>query len=316
MPTARTTAEYIIQVTNPGGGGEETLTIIRSSFADTGGPYDWYTWNATTSNSQSISGKGEIYSTTVASMQFNKGSGKKVAALYNTTAIPGTITKIEATTASGTNRGWNAYVSTTAAAGSDTTLTFGNNNTQIGTSVTVGTTSTTIGTSNHGYSYFCIQEAVTGASYLSEIKITFTPSGSTPPAPTLSSIAVKTAPTTTTYTAGDYFNPAGLVITLTYSDSSTVDVAYSGHESDFTFDPALDEALTTGDTEVTITYGGKDTTQAITVNSGGGGPVLVQKTATLTFTSACGGSGTDDKGNVWTVTSDAAESNYDGTKAN
>ena len=38
------------------------------------------------------------------------------------------------------------------------------------------------------------------------------------------------------------------------------------------------------------------------------------ETATLTFTKACGGSGTDDKGNTWTVTSDAAESNYDGTK--
>ena len=36
--------------------------------------------------------------------------------------------------------------------------------------------------------------------------------------------------------------------------------------------------------------------------------------ATLTFTKDCGGSGTDDKGNTWTVTSDAAESQYDGTK--
>ena len=36
--------------------------------------------------------------------------------------------------------------------------------------------------------------------------------------------------------------------------------------------------------------------------------------ATLTFTKACGGTGTDSKGNTWTVTSDAAESSYDGTK--
>ncbi len=36
--------------------------------------------------------------------------------------------------------------------------------------------------------------------------------------------------------------------------------------------------------------------------------------ATLTFSAACGGSGTDSDGNTWTVTSDAAESSYDSTK--
>ena len=143
--------------------------------------------------------------------------------------------------------------------------------------------------------------------------ITFTIDTSLPIPKTLSSIAVKTPPTTTTYTTGDYFNPAGLEITLSYSDGTTDDVTYANHETDFTFSPALDAALTTSNTEVTITYGGKSCTQEITVNSGGD-PVLVQKTVTLTFTSACSGSGTDDKGNTWTVTSDAAESTYDGTK--
>ena len=38
------------------------------------------------------------------------------------------------------------------------------------------------------------------------------------------------------------------------------------------------------------------------------------KTSTLTFTAACNGSGTADDGVTWTVTSDAAESNYDTTK--
>ena len=37
-------------------------------------------------------------------------------------------------------------------------------------------------------------------------------------------------------------------------------------------------------------------------------------TSTLTFTAACGGSGTADDGAEWTVTSDASESTYDGTK--
>ena len=37
-------------------------------------------------------------------------------------------------------------------------------------------------------------------------------------------------------------------------------------------------------------------------------------TSTLTFTKACGGSGTADDGTTWTITSDAAETTYDGTK--
>lgn len=89
--------------------------------------------------------------------------------------------------------------------------------------------------------------------------------------PTLSSIAVKTAPTKTSYTEGENFDPTGLVITRTYSDASTSDWTYAGHTSDFSFTPSLSTALTTGNTSVTITYDGKSTTQAITVTAGGGG---------------------------------------------
>lgn len=41
---------------------------------------------------------------------------------------------------------------------------------------------------------------------------------------------------------------------------------------------------------------------------------LWAETATLTFSAQCGGKGTDDKANAWTVTSDAAESNFDSSK--
>ena len=82
---------------------------------------------------------------------------------------------------------------------------------------------------------------------------------------TLSSIAVKTAPTKLTYTAGDGFAPAGLVLTATYSDSSTADIAYDDDPDSFEFDPADD--LQTSDTSVTISYGGKTCTQNITVNA-------------------------------------------------
>ena len=87
------------------------------------------------------------------------------------------------------------------------------------------------------------------------------------PNKTVESIAVKTAPTTTTYYVGDTFDPAGLVITATYDDASTEDIAYVGNESKFTFDPALNVALQTSNKSVSITYGEKSTTQAITVST-------------------------------------------------
>ena len=89
--------------------------------------------------------------------------------------------------------------------------------------------------------------------------------------PTLSSISVSTAPTKTSYTAGEYFDPTGLIITRNYDNSTSDTYTYAGHTGDFTFSPSTSTALTTSNTEVTITYGGKTTTQAITVNSGGGG---------------------------------------------
>ena len=154
-------------------GSTQTLTITRNSFSTSGG-YAWYSWTQNTTGGTPISGSAELYTTTTASMQFNKSKGNKVAALFNTTAIPGSITKIEATTASNTNRAWNGYVSSTAYSASGSTLTSGSNATSIGSNVTITTSSTTIGTSTAGYSYFCIQENDTSASYLSEVKITYT----------------------------------------------------------------------------------------------------------------------------------------------
>ena len=107
------------------------------------------------------------------------------------------------------------------------------------------------------------------ATCKSNVTVTYQASGGS--TPTLSSISVKTAPTKTTYTEGENFDPTGLVITRTYSDASTSDWTYAGHTSDFTFSPSLTTALTTSDVSVSITYGGKSTSQAITVTSGGGG---------------------------------------------
>jgi hypothetical protein len=75
----------------------------------------------------------------------------------------------------------------------------------------------------------------------------------------LSSIAVTTPPTDTSYTSGQAFDPTGMVITATYSDSSTAVVTA------YTYSPAT----LTASGNVTITYveNGvtKTATQAVTV---------------------------------------------------
>ena len=80
---------------------------------------------------------------------------------------------------------------------------------------------------------------------------------------TLSSIAITTAPTKTTYDEGEVFDATGMVVTATYSDASTDDVTAL-----CTWTPS--GALTTSDTEITVSYTENSTTktatQTITVN--------------------------------------------------
>ena len=82
--------------------------------------------------------------------------------------------------------------------------------------------------------------------------------------PVLSSIAITTAPTKTTYDEGDVFDVTGMVVTATYADASTDDVTAL-----CTWSP--NGALTTSDTEVTISFTHnsitKEANQAITVKA-------------------------------------------------
>ncbi len=78
----------------------------------------------------------------------------------------------------------------------------------------------------------------------------------------VTSVAIKSAPTKTSYIEGNSFDPTGLVITLTYDNGDTVDVAYNDAPNDFTFDK---DVLALGDTTVQITYGGKSVKHEIIV---------------------------------------------------
>lgn len=76
----------------------------------------------------------------------------------------------------------------------------------------------------------------------------------------LSSLSSSGTPNTTTYAAGQSFNPAGLTVTATYSDSSTANVT-----SSVVWTPS---PLTQGTTSVTGSYGGKTiTVSGLTVTS-------------------------------------------------
>lgn len=117
--------------------------------------------------------------------------------------------------------------------------------------------------------------AVTDASAIVESPITWQ----------VKSIDVATVPTKLNYTAGESFDPTGLVISTVVEDADDPsiyknggNVSYAGHESEFSFDPALDDELTVSDTSVEITYGGKSVSQNISVYAQGEVPVYATKT--------------------------------------
>ncbi len=126
--------------------------------------------------------------------------------LYNVDAIPGKIKSITfVQTSTSTARAIRVYGGTSSkptteitAPKTDATMTFD--------------------FSDKEYTYFSMSTPG-NACYFDKITITY--EKSTTPAKTLTSIAVSGSPTKTTYVEGDTFDPSGLVVTGTYSDSST-----------------------------------------------------------------------------------------------
>lgn len=235
----------------------QTLTITRNSFGS-GSGYSVASFTESTSGGTSISGYGQIYLTTTASMQFNKSQG--VGAIWNTVAIPGAITAISAKTASGTDRAWNAYVYSSACSYSNSTFSEGLNKTRVGTgAVTITTSQTQIGTSSAGYSYFALIENVNNASYLNNITITYTASGVTPDIVEVTGVSITGDITNnSTISNAEYGDTKSLAATVSYRDGDgytdgdgTVEWS-SNHEDRAT---VSDDGTVTfvGNGEVTIT---------------------------------------------------------------
>ncbi|MBR1923470.1 MAG: chitobiase/beta-hexosaminidase C-terminal domain-containing protein, partial [Paludibacteraceae bacterium] len=79
----------------------------------------------------------------------------------------------------------------------------------------------------------------------------------------LESIAVTTEPKTS-YIKGEAFDATGLVITATYNDESTTDIAYAGNEDKFSFS-GFDSSVEAAAQTITVTYGGKSTTYNVEI---------------------------------------------------
>lgn len=82
----------------------------------------------------------------------------------------------------------------------------------------------------------------------------------------LQSISVTTPPTKTSYDEGQSFNSEGMVVKATYSDEETTPTTWQETITEYSYRPS--GALSPSNTEITISYSEKTTTQAITVTAG------------------------------------------------
>ena len=142
----------------------------------------------------------------------------------------------------------------------------------------------------------------TGNSYTGVLRLYKLASG---PAVTwnLESIAITTEPTKTVYTEGQSFDPAGMVVTGHFVDADDNTNTKDEEVTGYTISP--DGALSTSDDHVTITYQGKTTTQAITVNAAGSETPSLQYTLTPATGSDNGYATSEDievNGITWNVT--------------
>lgn len=247
--------------------------------------------------SSSVGNMTQIDFTATGSNPMTKFSGDPNVGSWtdnNKTRWTGNASTIDFGTTSGQCRMTQIVVTYTAAAKTDPTITFSNGSVRVGKTLDLSTlfTSNSSGAVTYsitsGDSYASLdgstltgdakgsvtvkaEQAAAGSYNAGEASATITVNA----ALGLSSIAITTAPTKTTYTEGETFDPTGMVVTATYSDASTDDVTAS-----CTYSPS--GALSTSDTEITISYTEgvtKTATQAITVN-----PYVQPTTVTFNIT--------------------------------
>ena len=78
--------------------------------------------------------------------------------------------------------------------------------------------------------------------------------------PSVTAVTIKSMPTKKTYTVGESFAPAGMILKATYDDGTTKEIT-----SGFTHTPT-GKLTTAGQQKIVVTYGGKSTGFYVTVN--------------------------------------------------
>ncbi|MCR5657729.1 MAG: T9SS type A sorting domain-containing protein [Bacteroidales bacterium] len=135
-----------------------TITITQDDIANFTNSYNWYDWTK-----GGISGRVFAYKNS--GIQFN--SDKTAYWIYNSSAIPGNITSVRMTKASGTDRTWTLKAGTSA-------ITETSGGTLIGDEQTVGTSGATWNVSG-SYNYFLLFVSG-GSTVIGSIEISYTPS--------------------------------------------------------------------------------------------------------------------------------------------
>lgn len=229
----------------------DKLTNPNTTQTITYGTYNW--------TSGTVSGVYNGASSSAnTSLQFNYSSSgssnyRDKQALYNTVAIPGKITSIKMITASGSNRSWTPYVSSSAITPANYTS---------ATALTAKTVNSGEGTTwevTGNNTYFYLNYTTGSASYIGDIVITYTTNDGEDPEPEKTTPSLSFAQVTYNATMGEPF------VAPTLTNEQNVTVAYSSSDADVaTVDETSGEIslVAAGTTTITASFAGNETYKA------------------------------------------------------
>jgi len=234
----------------------EDPSQMTLTFGLTSNPGGWPTTNSTTTTNYTYTLNAVNYSFALNNVKCNSGylMMTKTAILGLPAIANYKLVKVVASNSGGCSTSTNVAITSAQAASPVVTG---------GTGQTWSSTSSnyTYNLSGTDYNTVYYMYVTSANAQVTQLKLTYKPK------PAVSSISIKTAPTKTTYTANENFDPSGLVITVNYDDATSEDVTYGNSTAaNFTFSPSTSTALNATNTSVTVTYGTKTANQAITVN--------------------------------------------------
>lgn len=272
-------------------GEEKTITIgINPSNSSS----STYLTSVQTFTIEGVDFKMNNYNPSSGQIRGNQSSVSSNFYLYNTTEIPGTIKSVEFTGIDGTLVDEKTYIRTNETAFVQSQLD------------AKGTNPSSGKWENLDNSYFCITMAkggTSGTTKISGIIITYETSTITLLSNDLTLSATELALVLGETSTAQLTNSgqADGTITWTSSNENVATVDAQGNVSAV----EIGTATITATQAASSTYKGGTAECAVTVTDSR------YSVSSLVFEAACGGTGTADDGNTWTITSDGSESNFD-----